>query len=228
MNTEFFQKLVGILPDLLQASKETGLMLAIGLVAAFVLGGALGVFLYLWKKGGLLENRWLHFVFGGLVNITRSFPFVILMITVIPLTKKLAGTSIGPLAAAVPLSIAAIAYFARLVELALNEVPRGVIEAAEAMGASSSKIVFSVLLVEARAPLVLAFTSLAVSFLSYSAAAGIVGGGGIGDLAIRFGYYQFQSEIMVATTLFLVLLVQAIQSSGSLLARRLDHRSSVN
>lgn len=224
MNTEFLQKLVGILPELLQATKETGLMLAIGLVAAFVLGGTLGVFLYLWKKGGLLQNRWLHLVFGGLVNITRSFPFVILMITVIPLTKKLAGTSIGPLAAAVPLSIAAIAYFGRLVELALNEVPRGVIEAAEAMGATPWKIVFSVLLVEARSPLVLAFTSLTVSFLSYTAAAGIVGGGGIGDLAIRFGYYQFQTEIMVATTLFLIVLVQTIQASGSLLARRLDHR----
>jgi len=224
MNTEFLQKLVGILPELLQASKETGLMFAIGLAAALIVGGALGVFLYLWNKDGLLENRWLHFIFGWLVNITRSFPFVILMITVIPLTKKLAGTSIGPLAAAVPLSIAAIAYFARLVELALNEVPRGVIEAAESMGASPLKIVFSVLLVEARSPLVLAFTTLAVSFLSYTAAAGIVGGGGIGDLAIRFGYYQFQTEIMVATTLFLVLLVQTIQVSGSLLARRLDHR----
>jgi D-methionine transport system permease protein len=224
MSTEFLEKLVGIIPELLQASKETGLMLAIGLVAALMVGGTLGVFLYLWKKGGLLENRWLHFAFGGLVNITRSFPFVILMITVIPLTKKLAGTSIGPLAAAVPLSIAAIAYFARLVELALNEVPRGVIEAAESMGASPFKIVFSVLLLEARSPLILAFTSLAVSFLSYTAAAGIVGGGGIGDLAIRFGYYQFQTEIMVATTLFLIVLVQAIQASGSLLARRLDHK----
>jgi D-methionine transport system permease protein len=224
MNTEFLEKLVSIIPELLQASKETGLMLAIGLVAALMLGGTLGVFLYLWKKGGLLENRWLHFIFGGLVNITRSFPFVILMITVIPLTKKLAGTSIGPLAAAVPLSIAAIAYFARLVELALNEVPRGVIEAAESMGASPFKIVFSVLLLEARSPLILAFTSLAVSFLSYTAAAGIVGGGGIGDLAIRFGYYQFQTEIMVATTLFLIVLVQTIQASGSLLAGRLDHK----
>jgi D-methionine transport system permease protein len=224
MNTEFLQKLVGILPELLQASKETGLMLCVGLAAALLIGGAIGVFLYLWKKEGLLENRWLHFVFGGLVNVTRSFPFVILMITVIPLTKKLAGTSIGPLAAAVPLSIAAIAYFARLVELALNEVPRGVIEAAESMGATPFQIVWKVLLVEARSGLVLAFTSLAVSFLSYTAAAGIVGGGGIGDLAIRFGYYQFQTEIMVATTLFLILLVQTIQASGGLLARRLDHK----
>jgi D-methionine transport system permease protein len=224
MSSALIENLLNILPDFIQASKETGIMLLVGLSSAAIFGGALGTFLYLWREGGLLQNRVLYFLVGGLVNVTRSFPFVILMITVIPLTKKLAGTSIGPLAAAVPLSIAAIAYFARLVELALNEIPRGVIEAAESMGASVPKIVFSVLYVEARSPLILALTSLTVSFLSYTAAAGIVGGGGIGDLAIRFGYYRFQTEIMVVTTLTLILLVQLIQVSGNILAKQFNHK----
>jgi len=224
MNSTLIESLLNILPDFIQASKETGIMLLVGLSSAALFGGALGTFLYLRRDGGLLQNRVLYFLIGGLVNVIRSFPFVILMITVIPLTKKLAGTSIGPLAAAVPLSIAAIAYFARLVELALSEIPRGVIEAAESMGATVPKIVVSVLYVEARSPLILALTSLTVSFLSYTAAAGIVGGGGIGDLAIRFGYYRFQTEIMVVTTLALILLVQAIQVSGNLLAKQFNHK----
>jgi D-methionine transport system permease protein len=135
-----------------------------------------------------------------------------------------AGTSIGPAAAAVPLSFAAIPYFARLVEQSLREVPRGVIEAAHAMGASEAQIVWHVLLVEARSSLVLALTMLAISFLSYSAVAGVVGGGGIGDLAIRYGYYRFQTDVMVLTVALLVVLVQLIQFTGNAIARRLDKR----
>jgi D-methionine transport system permease protein len=136
----------------------------------------------------------------------------------------LAGTSIGPLAAAVPLSIAAIAYFARLVEQNLRDVPRGVIEAAQSMGASEFQIVVRVLLPEARAALVLSLTVLAISFLSYSAVAGVVGGGGIGDLAIRYGYYRFETDVMVFTVAILVALVQLIQLTGAHAARRLDKR----
>jgi len=142
----------------------------------------------------------------------------------VPFTRLIAGTSIGPLAAAVPLSFAAIPYFARMVEQNLREVPRGVIEAAHAMGASEVQIVLRVLLVEARAGLVLALTVLSISFLSYSAVAGVVGGGGIGDLAIRYGYYRFDTGIMVATIAILITLVQLIQFSGARLARRLDKR----
>ena len=141
-----------------------------------------------------------------------------------PLTRLIAGTSIGPLAASVPLSCAAIPYFARLVEQNLREVPRGVIEAAHAMGASELQIVLRVLLVEARSGLVLALTVLAVSFLSYSAVAGVVGGGGIGDLAIRYGYYRFQTDVMVLTVALLVVLVQILQFAGNGLAARLDKR----
>jgi len=141
-----------------------------------------------------------------------------------PFTRHIVGTSIGPLAASVPLSLAAIFYFARLIEQTLRDVPRGVIEAAEAMGASPLQVVSQVLLVEARSGLILAVTITAVSFLSYSAVAGVVGGGGIGDLAIRYGYYRFQTDVMLITIVLLVILVQSIQFFGQWLARRVDKR----
>ena len=161
---------------------------------------------------------------GWFVNTVRSFPFIILLVALVPFTRIIAGTSIGPLAAAVPLSFAAIPYFARLVEQNLREVPRGVIEAAHAMGASEFQIVLRVLLVEARSGLVLALTVLAISFLSYSAVAGVVGGGGIGDLAIRYGYYRFETDIMVVTVAILIALVQLIQFTGNRIAKRIDKR----
>jgi D-methionine transport system permease protein len=158
------------------------------------------------------------------VNLVRSFPFIILVVVLSPLTSILAGTSIGPLAAAVPLSFAAIPYFARLVEQALIEVPRGVIEAAEAMGATPLQIIIKVLLAEARATLVSSFTILSISFLGYSAAAGMVGGGGIGDLAIRYGYNRFDGPILNAMVILLIVIVQIIQLTGNHIAQRLDKR----
>jgi D-methionine transport system permease protein len=217
-------KWTGLLPELWTALGQTLTMLSIGLSAAVLLGGPLGVLLFLVSRGQPLQNRCAAAVLGWLVNTVRSFPFIILLVALVPLTRVIAGTSIGPLAASVPLSCAAIPYFARLVEQNLREVPRGVIEAAHAMGASELQIVLRVLLVEARSGLVLALTVLAISFLSYSAVAGVVGGGGIGDLAIRYGYYRFETEMMVATVLLLVLIVQLIQFAGTRLARRLDKR----
>jgi D-methionine transport system permease protein len=217
-------QLVAILPELWTAFLQTALMLGIGLCAALVIGGPLGVLLFLFSDGQALHNRKLALVLGWFVNTVRSFPFIILMVALVPITRSLAGTSIGPLAAAVPLSFAAIPYFARLVEQNLREVPRGVIEAAQAMGASELQIVLRVLLPEARAALVLSLTVLAISFLSYSAVAGVVGGGGIGDLAIRYGYYRFETDVMVFTVVILIALVQLIQLSGTRLARRLDKR----
>lgn len=205
-------------PEFLQACLETFQMLAIGLTAAFLLGGALGICLFVWRPNGLNPNKPLFLVLGSLINIVRSFPFVILLISIGPMTRALTGTTIGPIAASVPLSIAAIAYFARIVELALNDVPKGIIEAAQAMGATPLEIIFNVLLVESLSSLILGFTSLTVSFISYSAAAGIVGGGGIGDLAIRYGYYRFQTEVMVVTIVVLIVLVQLIQFAGGRLA----------
>jgi len=220
----FLAKLVELLPELATALGETLTMLGIGLAAALLLGGPLGILLFLVGDGRLLPNRPLAAVLGWTVNTVRSFPFIILLVALVPFTRMIAGSSIGPVAAAVPLSVAAIPYFARLVEQTLREVPRGVIEAAQAMGASDLQVVLRVLLVEARPGLVLALTVLAISFLSYSAVAGVVGGGGIGDLAIRYGYYRFETEVMVVTVAVLVALVQLIQFAGNRLARRLDKR----
>jgi D-methionine transport system permease protein len=218
------EDIVAILPELWIALGQTLLMLVIGLGSAVLVGGPLGVWLFLLGPGQSLENRPLFAVLGWLVNLVRSFPFIILLVALVPFTRALTGTSIGPVAAAVPLSLAAIPYFARLVEQSLRDVPRGVIEAAHAMGASEWQIVRRVLLVEARSGLVLGLTVLAISFLSYSAVAGVVGGGGIGDLAIRYGYYRFQTDVMVLTVAILIVLVQLIQFAGNGIARRLDKR----
>lgn len=219
-----FENVVTLLPELWVALGQTMTMLAIGLTAAVLLGGPLGIVLFLVADGQSLQNRPLALVLGWIVNTVRSFPFIILLVALVPFTRIIAGTSIGPLAAAVPLSFAAIPYFARLVEQNLRDVPRGVIEAAHAMGASEFQIVFRVLLVEARSGLVLALTVLSISFLSYSAVAGVVGGGGIGDLAIRYGYYRFETDIMIVTVAILVAMVQAIQFTGTRIARRIDQR----
>ena len=208
------ESITALLPELWVAIGQTFLMLGIGLSAAIVLGGPLGVLLFLLTPGQSLANKPAYLVLSWVVNTVRSFPFIILLVALVPLTRIIAGTSIGPLAAAVPLSVAAIPYFARLVEQSIREVPRGVIEAAHAMGASELQIVWRVLVVEARSGLVLALTVLAVSFLSYSAIAGVVGGGGIGDLAIRYGYYRFQTDVMVVTVVLLLVLVQILQTLG--------------
>ena len=218
------ENILAILPELWLATGQTFLMLAIGLSAAVIIGGPLGVLIFLLGPGQSLENRPLYMVLNWIVNTVRSFPFIILLVALVPFTRIVAGTSIGPLAAAVPLSVAAIPYFARLVDQCIREVPRGVIEAAHAMGASELQIVWRVLVRESRSGLVLALTVLAVSFLSYSAVAGVVGGGGIGDLAIRYGYYRFQTDVMLLTVALLVVLVQIIQFVGNHIAQRLDKR----
>jgi D-methionine transport system permease protein len=213
-----------LLPELLTALGQTLTMLGIGLAAAVLAGGPLGILLYQAGRQPRGRRRLAGVALGWAVNTVRSFPFIVLLVALVPFTRLLTGSSIGPLAAAVPLSVAAIPYFARLVEQTLAEVPHGVIEAAQAMGASKLQIVTRVLLVEARSGLVLALTVLAISFLSYSAVAGVVGGGGIGDLAIRYGYYRFETDVMVLTVTVLVALVAMIQLTGARLARRLDKR----
>ena len=218
------ENIIAILPELGTSLGQTLLMLAIGLSAALLLGGPLGIWLFLLGPGQSLANRPVFAVVNWLVNTVRSFPFIILLVALVPFTRVIAGSSIGPVAAAVPLSFAAIPYFARLVEQNLRDVPRGVIEAAHAMGASELQIIWRVLIVEARSGLVLALTVLAISFLSYSAVAGVVGGGGIGDLAIRYGYYRFQTDVMVLTVALLIVLVQIIQFTGNRVASRLDKR----
>jgi len=215
---------IDLLPDVAVALGQTLAMLGIGVSAAVLFGGPLGILLFLVGDGHTLQNRPLALLLGWTVNTIRSFPFLILLVALLPLTRLIVGSSIGPLAASVPLSIAAVPYFARLVEQTLRDVPRGVIEAAQAMGASGLQIVTRVLLVEARSGLVLALTVLAVCFLSYAAVAGAVGGGGIGELVIRYGYDRFETDILVFTVAVLVALVQVIQLTGTRFARRLDKR----
>ena len=199
-------------------------MVVFAIGAAILLGTPLGILLFLTEKGQLLEKPLLNKIIGSLVNLVRSFPFLILLVALIPFTRSIVGTTIGPLAASVPLSAAAIPYFARLVEQSLREVPKGVIEASISMGASVPQIIWKVLIVEARSGLTLALTVVTISFLSYSAMAGVVGGGGIGDLAIRFGYYRFQTDVMIVTIVILVAIVQIIQFAGNRFAAILDKR----
>ena len=222
--SERLDALLLLWPELVTAVGQTALMVGVCIGSAVLVGGPLGIVLFLTGPRQSLAHRPLHAGLGWLVNTVRSFPFIILLVALVPFTRVVAGTSIGPLAAAVPLSFAAIPYFARLVEQTLRDVPRGTIEAAHAMGASEWQIVLHVLVREARSGLVLAVTVLIVSFLSYSAVAGVVGGGGIGDLAIRYGYYRFQTDVMIATVALLVLVVQVIQLVGNRVARAIDHR----
>jgi D-methionine transport system permease protein len=197
-----------------------GLSGAIGALA----GIPLGVFLRLTDRGGVLENAALNRVVGGLVNAVRSTPFIILLVAIIPFTRLVTGSSIGTAAAVVPLTVAAAPFIARLVETALREVDPGLVEAALAMGATTRQVVFKVLLPEALPGIIAGLTITLVSLTGYSAMAGAIGGGGLGDLGIRYGYQRFLPEVMLAVVLVLIVFVQAVQSLGDWLVRRLAHR----
>lgn len=219
-----FENVIPLLPEIGISLWQTLLMVSIA-VGFGVLGGTpLGIILFMTNNGQTRKQALLSSVTNGIVNIVRSFPFIILLVALIPFTRLLLGTTIGPIAAAVPMSIAAIFYFARLLEHTLRDVPKGVMEAAEAMGASTFQTVWKVLFVEARAGIVLNITVLTVSFISYSSMAGVVGGGGIGDLAIRFGYYRFQTDVMVSMIILLIVLVQLVQFIGNKIALYIDKR----
>lgn len=209
--------------EIWQATIDTFIMLGISTTAAIIIGGFFGVFLFLSSDKQLLQNKTVYALLGGVTNFMRAFPFVILMIAMTPLTKQLIGTSIGPIAASLVLALAGSFYFARLVEQNLREVPRGIVEATESMGATPLTII-KVLLNEARSGLVLSVTILCISLLSFSAAAGMIGGGGLGDLAIRYGYYRYQTEVMIFIVLMLSIMVIGIQGIGNWLASKLDKR----
>lgn len=203
---------------------ETLLMVGIAGVLAAVIGIPLGVYLRLTDRGGVMESRAANRIVGVAVNAVRSTPFIILLVAVIPLTRLLTGSSIGTAAAVVPLTLAAGPFLARLVEASLREVDPGLIEAAQAMGASTRQIVFKVLLPEAWPGIVAGLTVTFVSLTGYSAMAGAIGGGGLGDLGIRYGYQRFLPEVMLAVVLILIVFVQLLQSLGDALVRRLSHR----
>jgi len=217
-------QLTELIENLKKAFLETFLMCGTSIGLSIVLGIPLGLFIFITRKGLFWENNILNFIGGFLVNIIRSTPFVILLVLLIPFTQLVVGSTIGPVAASVPLAIAAIAFYARLVENSLCDVDKGVIEAATSLGATNFRIIKDVLLPEALSGLYRGLTVTAVSLVGYSAMAGIVGGGGVGDLAIRFGYYRYQTDIMVITVVLLIILVQAIQSFGDFLAKRADKK----
>lgn len=218
----------GLSPALLalmqDALVETAVMVAAASVVAVLAGLPLALLLLVTGPGHIAPLRVLHAPLGLLVNAVRSVPFIILMVAIVPFTRLLAGSSIGTAAAVVPLALAATAFIVRLFETALREVDGGLIEAAQAMGATRLQIVRTVLVPEARAGLVAAVTVTVVSLVGYSAMAGAVGGGGLGDLGIRFGYQRFMPAVMAAVVAVLIVLVQGLQSAGDLLVRRLSKR----
>ena len=210
---------------LVQATGDTLYMVALAAGLGTVFGLPLGVFLATSRRGELLAAPWVNAALGFVVNATRSTPFIILVVAIIPFTRLIAGTSIGTSAATVPLTLAATPFIARLVEAAIREVDGGLVEAARAFGASPLQIILKVLLPEALPGIVLGLTLAVVSLLGFSAMVGAVGGGGLGDLGIRYGYQRFMPEMMLAVVVVLIVLVQAVQSLGDRLARRLNRRT---
>ena len=203
---------------------ETLYMTLMSTALGYLFGLPMGVLLAVSDKEGLAPNRWLYKVLDVTANIVRSVPFLILLILLIPFTRFLIGKSTGSTATIVPLVVAAIPFIARMVESSMKEVDPGVIEAAKAMGAGNLRIIVKVLLVEARTSLITGCTIAIGTILGYSAMAGVVGGGGLGDIAVRYGYYRWKTEVMIVTVILLIVLVQIFQSVGMMLESRLDRR----
>ncbi|AOM00810.1 ABC transporter permease [Cobetia marina] len=213
-----------LLELVLSSTLETLYMVAVAGLISAALGIPLGVALYTSRPGQILARPVLNSVLSIITNIGRSVPFIILMVAIIPLTRLIAGSSIGTNAAIVPLTIASIPFVARLIEGALNEVGPGLVEAAQAMGATPMQIITKVLLPEARGGIINGLTITVVTLISYSAMAGTVGGGGLGDLGIRYGYNRFDPMVMLVTVVILVVMVQGFQSLGDHLVRKSNHK----
>lgn len=203
---------------------ETLYMTVVSTVFGYIFGLPMGVLLCVSDKDGLKPNAVLYKILDFIANIVRSVPFLILLILLIPFTRLILGKSYGSTATIVPLTVAAIPFIARMVESSLKEVDNGVVEAARAMGASTMRIIIRVLLVEARTSLITGATIAIGTILGYSAMAGAVGGGGLGDIAVRYGYYRYQTDIMIVTVILLIVIVQIFQSVGMLIANKLDRR----
>lgn len=207
---------------LIKSFWETGYMVVASTVLASLIGIPLGIILTVTRSGHILPNAVINSVLGVIVNATRSTPFIILMVAIIPLTRMLVGSSIGTTAAIVPLTISAAPFIARVIESSLLEIDHGVIEAAQSMGASPIQIIYKVLLPEALHSIVLGITLAVIALIGYSAMAGVLGGGGLGDLAIRYGYQRFQPDVMIVTVVILILMVQLIQFIGDTLSKKLN------
>ena len=207
---------------LIKSFWETGYMVVASTVLASLIGIPLGIILTVTRNGHILPNAVINSVLGVIVNATRSTPFIILMVAIIPLTRMLVGSSIGTTAAIVPLTISAAPFIARVIESSLREIDHGVIEAAQSMGASPMQIIYKVLLPESLHSIVLGITLAVIALIGYSAMAGVLGGGGLGDLAIRYGYQRFQPDVMIVTVVILILMVQLIQFIGDTLSKKLN------
>lgn len=207
---------------LIKSFFETCYMVIVSTVMATLIGIPLGVILTVTRKDHILPNSAVNSILGAIVNATRSTPFIILMVAIIPLTRIIVGSSIGTTAAIVPLTISAAPFIARIIESSLLEINPGVIEAAQAMGASPMQIISKVLLPEALHSIVLGVTLAIISLIGYSAMAGALGGGGLGDLAIRYGYQRFQLDVMITTVIILIIMVQAMQSLGNWMSKKLN------
>lgn len=217
----------GVINMIIKGIGETLLMVIVSTIFGYIFGLPLGVALFVSDKDGIKPNRKLYRVLDFIVNIGRSIPFLILLILIIPFTRLIAGKSYGTIATIVPLTVSAIPFIGRMVESSLKEVDKGVIEAAQSMGASTLQIITKVLLVEARPSLINGATICLGTIVGYSAMAGTVGGGGLGDIAIRYGYYRYQTDIMIVTVVIIVVLVQLFQFIGNKLSLKLDKRKNI-
>lgn len=212
-------------PRLFESLYETGIMMAFAMVAAILLGLPLGTLLFLTSRNKPMENKFLYQVASIFVNIVRSFPFLLLVVVMQPLIRFFYGRATGdPVAASFPMMLIAIALYARFVEQSLHDVPKGVMETAESMGATTTQLVWKFLYVEARSSLIIGFTTAFVSFISYSTIMGVVGGGGIGDFAIRYGYQRYETDIMYTAIVVIIIFVILAQWFGLRIARNLDKR----
>jgi len=215
-----------VIKMIIQGFYDTLYMTVVSTLLAYVVGLPLGIALTITDKKGIRPNAVINKILDLITNIIRSIPFLILLILVIPITRFIVGRSYGSSATIVPLVIASAPFIARLIESSLAEVDKGVIDAAQSMGAGTFTIIWKVLLVEARTSLIVGMTIALGTILGYSAMAGIVGGGGLGDIAIRYGYYRYQPEIMIVTIVLLIILVQALQGVGRMASSKLDRRKS--
>lgn len=215
------EQIIGLLG---QGIWETLYMVLVSSLFSYVIGIPLGVLVFVTDKNGICRNQVLNLLIGGVINFIRSIPFLILLVLILPFTRLIVGTTIGSTATIVPLVVAAAPYVARMVESSLKEVDSGVVEAAQAMGASRMQIILNVMLPEAKPSLLVGATISIATILGYSAMAGFVGGGGLGAIATNYGYYRYNTEVMLITVLLLVVIVQIFQEGGLRLVRRIDKR----
>ncbi len=222
---EYVSRVVEFWPALFESLWETGIMMGFAMTAAILLGLPLGTLLYLTAKGKPMENIYIYQLSNIFVNIVRSFPFLLLVVAMQPFIRTIYGRATGdPVAASFPMMLIAIALYARFVQQSLLDVPRGVTETAQSMGASIPQLVWKFLFVESRSSLIIGFTTAFVSFISYSTIMGVVGGGGIGEFAIRYGYQRYETDIMYTAIIVIIIIVQIMQWLGLKLAKKMDKR----